>query len=356
MQQRPLEALLERKGIPIEHLNRDTKAELEYLCTIDAPFTKNRALFCGELIRWAERHIREIPADSRTRDGDAGILLSIQKFAVDQLFLPDTGKGSAHDRWQLVRDYFQLSDEQSNAATLRPMYFKDADDEHFAYGEEFRFAGNTSIQNWRGDQHSLQSLGEHIDTNPSADRYTYENHQKTNLDSKYSFPTVVTEGQLLNSDGSNIPRGFYIYALRPDHSLSIAKDLDKFGHFHHSYMNNGLPVICAGELAIDRGKIVGINNYSGHYRPSDKNMEAAIEVFHEQGILGDQCRIMNMGSAIRGFIFETDKLDELRSALGNNIAPPVQINHHKYQPTNNKDIPSWQENANRFMRNFNNVF
>ncbi|WP_157660716.1 hypothetical protein [Burkholderia ubonensis] len=348
-----LEALLERNGMSIRHLNQDIKAELEYLCAMDAHFRRARPLFCDELIRWTERHIREIPLESRTRDGDAGILLSIQRFAVDKLFLPDTGRGDAHDRWQLLADYFQLSGKQSEIAPLKAMYFKDADNESFAYGEEFRFAGNTSIQNWRADRESLQSLGEYAGENSSIDRHTYENHQKMKSDSRYSFSPVVMDGKLFNPDGSDIRRGFYIYVLRPDHGLAIAKDADKFGYFHHSYMNNGLPVICAGELAIKDGKIFGINNYSGHYRPSDRNLDVAIDVLHGQGVLDGQCRIMNMGSAVRGWIFEADKLDELRSSLGNHLAPPVKIGNRKFDPVNDKVIPPWQENANRFARNFN---
>ena len=44
------------------------------------------------------------------------------------------------------------------------------------------------------------------------------------------------------------------------------------GTFHHSSFLSGKPVLCAGEIAVDQGKITKVSNSSGHYRPSTSDL------------------------------------------------------------------------------------
>jgi hypothetical protein len=45
------------------------------------------------------------------------------------------------------------------------------------------------------------------------------------------------------------------------------------GKFAHSFYTEGGAILCAGEIAIDKGKVIAVSNSSGHYRPTaDKLM------------------------------------------------------------------------------------
>ncbi len=56
----------------------------------------------------------------------------------------------------------------------------------------------------------------------------------------------------------------------------------------HSMLSRGNPVIGAGECETDStGKVVYVNNFSGHYKPTEKNLKATKENMERQG-LSDQ--------------------------------------------------------------------
>ncbi len=55
------------------------------------------------------------------------------------------------------------------------------------------------------------------------------------------------------------------------------------GTFHHSSILGGAKVICAGTIDVVDGKILHIDNASGHYQPPAEALAAAIEMLKKQG-------------------------------------------------------------------------
>ncbi|MEW5980288.1 MAG: hypothetical protein AB1898_31230 [Acidobacteriota bacterium] len=54
------------------------------------------------------------------------------------------------------------------------------------------------------------------------------------------------------------------------------------GTFHHSSFLSGKPVLCAGEIALDQGKITKVSNSSGHYRPSTRDLLNCVLVLEKK--------------------------------------------------------------------------
>lgn len=74
------------------------------------------------------------------------------------------------------------------------------------------------------------------------------------------------------------------YTINANGELSIFDHYGQSGKNLHSSMNAGSPVVCAGELCIENGKLTAINTYSGHYQPSLFNVYRALEYFYDKGI------------------------------------------------------------------------
>jgi hypothetical protein len=342
-----LEPTLKSNGININHLSGSIKDELSFICSIHNN-NSTKQTFCDELIRWADRNMSATPLNDRTDEGDAGIILSIQKYATQQLFLPDTGQGVTQDRWQLLKDCFQLQGSKFNTVNLKSMAFE-VDDNAYTYGEEFRFSGNSSVIAWLKDESTMQSLSEFVSGHPE-NLYTYENNAPADF---RSFTPKIEHNKLLDCSGEEINKKFYIYILTPSHELKIAKDSDGFGHYHHSYMNSGLPVICAGEIAIDHGKIIGINNFSGHYRPSENSLATCIDILHTKAVISDNCCIMRLGSGIRHFIFDPNLMGELsKNEALKRLALPAIPSNSNHRPYDGQSYPVWQQHANSTIRDF----
>jgi hypothetical protein len=53
---------------------------------------------------------------------------------------------------------------------------------------------------------------------------------------------------------------------------------EEFSRYNHSTFNAGHKVICAGNIGINKGKLVWIDNGSGHYRPTKDNLKGAIGI------------------------------------------------------------------------------
>jgi hypothetical protein len=54
--------------------------------------------------------------------------------------------------------------------------------------------------------------------------------------------------------------------------------------FTHSSMNSQAPVFAAGEVRIEKGELIALNDHSGHYLPTLRHVYRALKYFYEQGI------------------------------------------------------------------------
>ncbi|MBV9735968.1 MAG: hypothetical protein JO209_08655 [Acidisphaera sp.] len=61
------------------------------------------------------------------------------------------------------------------------------------------------------------------------------------------------------------------------------RNLQQDGRFHSSYLA-GEAVLCGGEIRIDQGRVLEINNESGHYVPGSQNLLMAVETLAIAGV------------------------------------------------------------------------
>lgn len=92
-------------------------------------------------------------------------------------------------------------------------------------------------------------------------------------------------------------KGFAAFTLNVNGELSVFQhiDHDKTG-IAHSSMNKGAPVVGAGEIRIEKGKLISITDHSGHYRPSLYNTYKVLEYFKKQGIDIDGVKILTLAN------------------------------------------------------------
>lgn len=94
---------------------------------------------------------------------------------------------------------------------------------------------------------------------------------------------VTVEGGLLKDAQGRPLSGSGIFVLSRDGQL-IFTALATVGRVHHSSLAQGRAVAAAGELTLVDGRIMEINNHSGHYRPPAWLNRQVIEYLRSQGV------------------------------------------------------------------------
>ncbi|MBF0312682.1 MAG: hypothetical protein HQK52_04660 [Oligoflexia bacterium] len=90
----------------------------------------------------------------------------------------------------------------------------------------------------------------------------------------------------LDSSGTHIAGSKYgqnaLYAIDENGELYVST-YSRVGSFHHSSILGGKPVLSAGMITIVQGKIVKITNESGHYKPTNDQLVAAVRALRAKG-------------------------------------------------------------------------
>ena len=66
-----------------------------------------------------------------------------------------------------------------------------------------------------------------------------------------------------------------VILLTTDHALN---------RFHHSSFVAGAPVIAAGEMVVQDGRLISLSNHSGHYAPPPSCLHAVMEELKRLGV------------------------------------------------------------------------
>ena len=82
-------------------------------------------------------------------------------------------------------------------------------------------------------------------------------------------------------------QGRAIFVEGPDGSI-YAKTMTNpsayTGRFHHSSFLGGRPVAMAGEMRVHKGNVLGVNNSSGHYRPTQMDIIHFLQRLERSGV------------------------------------------------------------------------
>ena len=90
-----------------------------------------------------------------------------------------------------------------------------------------------------------------------------------------------TRGSNTHWGGANSDRAIFVM---DEHGNVYASKFQERGVFHHSTLANGDPVAGAGELHVENGKLLGITDQSGHYRPLRANTQNVINNLAGRGV------------------------------------------------------------------------
>ncbi|KAK9283677.1 hypothetical protein L1049_011927 [Liquidambar formosana] len=100
---------------------------------------------------------------------------------------------------------------------------------------------------------------------------------------------MIAEGTIVHKhtgDLLNTNDGFegskWIFVMSTSKKLYVGKK--KKGSFHHSSFLAGGTTLAAGRLMAEGGKLRSVSSYSGHYRPTDKNLGSFLTFLKENGV------------------------------------------------------------------------
>ncbi|NJN46159.1 MAG: hypothetical protein HC808_06405 [Candidatus Competibacteraceae bacterium] len=63
------------------------------------------------------------------------------------------------------------------------------------------------------------------------------------------------------------------------------------GSFHHSSFNGGRKVRCAGMMTVENGKVMRVDNNSGHYKPTTQHFLTFLKILDDKKVLAENARI-----------------------------------------------------------------
>ena len=79
----------------------------------------------------------------------------------------------------------------------------------------------------------------------------------------------------------------YIFSMDTEGQIYIKENSPLSAcRFHHSSFVAGGPVAGAGHMKIRQGKIISVNNFSGHYHPPDKLLDQVLAVLKKNNVRG----------------------------------------------------------------------
>ena len=83
---------------------------------------------------------------------------------------------------------------------------------------------------------------------------------------------------------SHKKQGYAAYTLNSNGEFHLFTHLQMTDHMAHSSMNAGAPVVAAGELKIENGRLAMITTHSGHYQPTIFSVHRLLEHLSHHGV------------------------------------------------------------------------
>lgn len=113
-------------------------------------------------------------------------------------------------------------------------------------------------------------------------------------DERRNYMLIIEDGYLYSGfnqrfDTSRSPGGYpyvidgYGSIYSTDHA-ALERNMPEKQRFNHSSFNAGKDVVCAGMIKVVNGRLRYIDNNSGHYKPSRRNLHNAIKLLSECGV------------------------------------------------------------------------
>lgn len=100
------------------------------------------------------------------------------------------------------------------------------------------------------------------------------------------YEVVVNDGKIVykqNQQPAHTPEGSkWIFVLSTSQNLYVGEK--KKGRFQHSSFLSGAATSAAGRLIVDNGNLKSISPYSGHYLPTEENLDTFVRFLVKNGV------------------------------------------------------------------------
>ncbi len=185
-----------------------------------------------------------------------------------------------------------------------------------------------------GVNSEVMNARQHGDTTQTFDTLTYNDYLRwynvspndnqvvyLRKESRGQYLAVVYNGKFMRMNGPelNCPagRGHGNRVVRPDMMYAM----DRYGnlfvddrrtliagakaqgekYFNHSSFCGGREVICAGEMIFEQGRLLLVNNGSGHYKPTAADLQTMLVFLAQEGAKLDRTRVdvLDVGGTTR---------------------------------------------------------
>lgn len=222
----------------------------------------------NDIIEICESYINNFEREKRKNDINFRKILNIQKMAVLRAYIPEeAGKPNVFNALKKI-----ISPVFEDLRILRSDYWS-----------ELIYKGNKNIPQWIVDEENIHTYKEVLQEKTGVINYQGETDPLTCKVEITNGKCFYTENgdetkKVLSSDliayrPVNVESGYLLYVFSKDNVLYVSNPQHPVGpEFHHSSFLKGEPIICAGTIKVNSGKILDISISSGHYLPAKKNL------------------------------------------------------------------------------------
>jgi hypothetical protein len=166
-----------------------------------------------------------------------------------------------------------------------------------------------------------------------------KNVAQLTADARAPYLRRIVNGVLINQDGEPFDTddlkthfsgaGWAIFVVAMNNDIYSNSHLK--GEFHHSTFLSGAPVKCAGELVVEKGKVVVVTAKSGHYQPKAEDLQRFVKHLQSSSALAAGAMVCGaFGGAFqaanefvnKGVAGKTLQSDEVWAALPKSAQSP----------------------------------
>jgi len=166
----------------------------------------------------------------------------------------------------------------------------------------------------------------HLDSNYRGEHEGRAHHQPlpdrnvqylNTLEERATYLVQIRDGKLMDlkgeivNTGPNVKSPKAIFVFSEDHKIYLSTQ-SAIGSFHHSTFLAGDPVWFAGEIGVEKGEILYVNNLSGHYKTSPRHGLQFLGQIEEAGMDLSKVNVDFIGYGYEGLFFDEPNTKEIR--------------------------------------------
>lgn len=140
------------------------------------------------------------------------------------------------------------------------------------------------------------------------------NHPESTLSFKEFYPAVPHPNLKEAAEKHFLKDQTYIYVQ--DHQGRFYLHIKKRGLINHTSLSNGKAVLAAGGLKVKDGKIIEVDTFSGHYKPTVEQLKTFLKFLEKSGVDLDLIKVTYVADySVQPWVIKSLKAGEVRHWL-----------------------------------------